>query len=128
MARQGDILGVTGADTVIGTGVVALGSLKSEGDVTVDGMLTGDITAQGDVTLGVNAVVKGDVSGQNVIVAGALDGDVTAAGEAMIRETGRVTGDISAISLAIQSGGLFMGRSRMQLPPKLRPLSDDDKL
>jgi len=71
-----------GADTIIGAGVVAVGNIVSEGDIIVDGTLTGDIKAAGNVTLDMNAVVKGKVSGQNVMVAGALDGNIVAIGEA----------------------------------------------
>lgn len=120
MARQDDVLGVMGADSIIGSGVVAVGNLSSEGDVIIDGTLTGDVKAAGDVTLGANAIVKGKIVGRNVTVAGVLDGNITADGEAVIRETGRVVGDISALSLAITSGGIFLGRSRMEVPPDVR--------
>lgn len=125
MARRGDVLGVTGADTVIGTGVVAKGSLTSDGDIIIDGTVSGNVSATGDVSLGVNAIVKGNIRGQNVTVSGALDGNIAAIGEVTLHETGRITGDISAISLAISSGGIFMGHSRMQLPPKLGPADDN---
>ena len=121
MARKTheDALGVTGAETIIGTGVVVHGNLSSESDIIVDGAVTGSISTGGDVTLGVNAQVKGDLTGTNISVAGALTGNITAGGEATIRETGHVKGDIKSTGLAITSGAVFIGRSIMQAPPRL---------
>jgi cytoskeletal protein CcmA (bactofilin family) len=119
MARRDDVLGVSGAETIIGAGVVAQGSLESEGDIVIDGTFTGNIQARGDVSLGVNAKVKGDINGRSVVVAGTLKGNVVAEGEAAVRETGHLTGDITCLSLGIDHGGVFIGRSKMQAPPTL---------
>jgi cytoskeletal protein CcmA (bactofilin family) len=127
MARRDDVLGVSGAETIIGAGVVVVGDLNSEGDILIDGTFTGKVQAQGDVTLGVNAKVKGDIEARNIVVAGALKGNVVAEGEAAVRETGHVNGDITCISLGINPGGVFVGRSRMQSPPVLEKPSDMDE-
>jgi cytoskeletal protein CcmA (bactofilin family) len=121
MARRthDDALGVAGAETIIGTGVTVRGNLASESDITIDGLLTGDIKTQGDVTVGVNAQIEANIEATNVTVAGSLKGDVTASGEATIRETGQVKGDIRAAGLAIASGGIFIGRSIMKPPVRL---------
>jgi cytoskeletal protein CcmA (bactofilin family) len=76
--------------------------------------LTGDIKTTGDVTLGVNATVKSNIEAHNVTVAGSLDGHITARGEVNIRETGRVRGNVTSAGLAIGSGGIFVGASRLQ--------------
>jgi cytoskeletal protein CcmA (bactofilin family) len=123
MARRDDVLGVTGDETIIGSGVVAQGSLDSEGDIFIDGTFTGGIKAKGDVSLGVNAKVKGDIEARNVSVEGTLNGNILAEGEASIGETAHVSGDISCISLGISHGGVFVGRSKMQAPPSLNKTS-----
>jgi cytoskeletal protein CcmA (bactofilin family) len=120
MARRShdDALGVVGAETVIGAGVVVQGNLESESDVMIDGQLTGNVAATGDITIGVNAKIKGNLKGNNITIAGQLTGDIHALGEASIRETGQVKGDVSAANLAITSGGIFVGRSVMNTTPK----------
>jgi cytoskeletal protein CcmA (bactofilin family) len=126
MARKSheDALGVAGAETVIGTGVTVVGNLASDSDIAIDGNLDGNITAGGNVTVGINANVKGDIEGTNITVAGNLTGNVKATGEASILETGHVKGNIRANSLAINSGGIFNGRSLMEVSS---PLSPDDE-
>jgi len=121
MARKthDDAFGAAGAETMIGAGVTVHGNLSSESDVIIDGQLDGNVTATGDVTIGVNARVKGNVRGLNVIVLGHLKGDVVTTGEASIRETGQIEGDVTSSGLAINSGGIFVGRSRMQSIPSL---------
>jgi cytoskeletal protein CcmA (bactofilin family) len=116
-----DVLGVAGAETVIGTGVSVTGDLTSESDISVDGLLVGSITTSGDVTIGVNANVKGNIAGTNVTIAGTLKGNISATGEARIRETGNLHGDIKSTGLAVSSGGIFIGRSLMTAPPSLKP-------
>jgi cytoskeletal protein CcmA (bactofilin family) len=129
VARRDDVLGVTGADTVIGAGVIVHGNLTSESDVMIDGTLDGDIRTMGDVTIGVNARIKANVHGLNVTVAGELQGNIIAEGEATIRETGRVTGDITAAGLAITSGGIFSGKSivHQQRELDLAPADEEPK-
>jgi cytoskeletal protein CcmA (bactofilin family) len=113
MARRDQILAVSGNETIIGTDITVTGNLKGDGDITVDGILTGDIDSPGNVTIGVNATVKGDVKAGTATVAGQMTGNITAEGEVQIMATGRVQGDIVASTLSIQSGALFMGSTRM---------------
>lgn len=119
MARREDVLGVTGADTVIGAGVVVMGNLNSEGDMVVDGEVTGNIKTLGNLTIGVNALINGHISGADVRVSGSLQGNILAEGEASISETGNVLGDISCNAISIGSGAVFRGRIQMQINPTL---------
>jgi cytoskeletal protein CcmA (bactofilin family) len=121
MARRthDDAFGVAGADTVIGTGVEVHGDLTSESDIIVDGILNGALKAGGNVTLGVNAVVKGNIEATNVTISGQLQGNVVAIDDLTIRETGQLKGDIKVGGLTVLSGAIFIGRSIMQAAPQL---------
>jgi cytoskeletal protein CcmA (bactofilin family) len=121
MARRShdDALGVVGAETIIGSGVVVHGNVTSEADIIIDGTLDGSIKTSGNLTIGVNAHVKANVEATNVTVAGTLNGNIAASGEAAIAESGHVKGDIHSIGLSIASGGVFSGRSIMEAPPRL---------
>jgi cytoskeletal protein CcmA (bactofilin family) len=114
MAKRNDVMAVTGeAETVIGSGVIAKGSLSSESDILVDGSFTGDIKAGGNVTLGVNAVVRGNIKATNVTIGGDLIGNVAATGDTALHQSGRVTGDISTGQLAVAPGALLNGILKM---------------
>ena len=93
----------------------------------VDGTLDGNIKAGGNVSIGVNAIVKGNVEATNVTISGTLHGDVSATGETSLTETGHLKGNISATSLAISSGAVFIGRSIMEAGPQLNRDKPSDK-
>jgi cytoskeletal protein CcmA (bactofilin family) len=114
VARRDDAFGVTGADTIIGAGVIVQGNLASEGDMMVDGDVTGNIKAIGNLTIGVNAIIEGNIAGDNVTVLGALNGSINAESEAAIGETGKVLGDIRCGGLSVGSGAIFQGRVQMR--------------
>jgi cytoskeletal protein CcmA (bactofilin family) len=124
---QDEALGVIGSETVIGAGVVVRGNLSSDSDITIDGNLEGDIKSGGDVTVGINAHITADIAATNVTVAGTVVGNITASGEARIAESGHVKGDIASGGLAINSGGVFIGHSRMEAGPRLTQNTDSDR-
>ena len=113
MARKSDALGVSAAETVIGAGVKLKGTLSADGDMMIDGMVSGSIKSRGNVTVGVNAVIKADIEAANIVILGHVDGNLLANHEASIRETGRVKGNISSSTLAVSPGAIFSGSSTM---------------
>ena len=125
MAKQHHLVAMVGSDTVIGTGVQVEGALGSAGDITVDGHVDGDVTAGGNITIGVNGEVKGNLSGINILVAGHVTGTITSSGETHLTETCKLKGDITTTLIAIDSGANFLGTIHMQEQQRLLP--NDDK-
>lgn len=125
MARAPHLVAMVGSDTVIGTGVEVEGALGSAGDITIDGHVKGDVTAGGNVTIGVNGEVKGNLSGINIVIAGHITGHVVASGETHLTETCELKGDITTQLIAIDSGANFLGTIKMQEQQRLLP--NDDK-
>ena len=101
------------AETVVGTSVKLKGNLKSDGDITVDGSVNGEIKTKGTVTIGPNANIIANVHARNVNISGTVQGNVVATDRLSISESGRVIGDISANILSVSAGALFSGKSTM---------------
>lgn len=101
------------AETIVGTSVKLKGNLKSDGDVFVDGILTGEIRTKGSVVIGPNANIIASIKAKNVSVSGTVQGNIDATDRLNISESGRVLGDISANILAIEPGAVFTGKSQM---------------
>ncbi len=101
------------AETIVGTSVKLKGNLRSEGDITVDGSVNGEIKTKGTVNIGPNAHIIANVQAKNVVIAGTVQGNVVANERLNITESGRVYGDISANILAISAGAIFTGKSTM---------------
>lgn len=102
-------------ETVVGQSVKLKGNLKSQGDIRIAGSLSGEIKTKGNVVISQEAVIRGKVSGQNVNIAGSISGDVEAKEQLEITESGKVFGDIKTNILIIKAGGIFTGRSEMQM-------------
>ena len=113
MARKNDLLGVAAAETVIGAGVKLKGNLAGDGDMMVDGLISGNLKSAGNISVGVNAIVKADIEAVNVAVLGQVDGNIKAAQETRIGETGRVKGNITTGTLAIEAGAIYAGTTVM---------------
>ncbi|MFH0912465.1 MAG: polymer-forming cytoskeletal protein [Patescibacteria group bacterium] len=101
-------------DTLIGKEVVAEGTLRSEGDVQINGRFTGEIESAGDVIVGEQAVVEATIKATNVYVAGEVEGTISAQDKLEILETGRVNGNVNSQALSIEPGGILKGSSEMQ--------------
>lgn len=104
---------VTQLDTVLGDKTHFEGTLKSRGNVRVEGTFLGDITARGRIRVGEEAKVEGDLTGEAVSVSGIVRGNITAR-KACVSQTGRVWGDLTIQTLATEEGGFIQGLIRME--------------
>lgn len=102
-----------GAETIVGTSVKLKGNLKSDGDIIIDGIVTGELKTKGSVVIGENANVVANIKAGNVSISGAVQGNIEAADRLDITQSGRVLGDIAANVLSIAPGAMFSGKSQM---------------
>lgn len=101
------------AETVLSNQIKLEGRLRSTSNIRFDGEMLGDLTTEGDLAVGEQGSVKGNVDGRNVVVGGRIEGNVTATGRLEILATGKVFGDITVASLIIDEGGILRGKSAM---------------
>lgn len=125
MAKQQHLVAMVGSDTVIGTGVRVEGALTALGDITIDGTVDGSVTSEGNVTIGVNGHIRGDVQGVNLIIGGEVRGNLQASGETHLTETCKLLGDVTTQLIAIDTGANFLGTIKMQEQQRL--LADDSE-
>jgi cytoskeletal protein CcmA (bactofilin family) len=100
-------------ETVVGPGTSFVGTLKSDGNIRIDGSVEGDIEILGNLIVGESGRVIATIKAQNVHISGAVKGEVTAVEQLEISPTGKVWGDITTAALHIEPGGLFRGQSAM---------------
>ena len=120
--------GVT--ETIVGTSVKLKGTLKSDGDITIDGSVNGEVKTKGVVNIGSNAQVIANVKANKVIVSGTVQGNIEASERLTITETGRVYGDIVANVLSISAGAVFTGKSNMTekiKQPEIEPVIEKEE-
>jgi cytoskeletal protein CcmA (bactofilin family) len=92
---------------------VVRGDLKSDRGFRIDGRIEGAVESAAAIVIGESGVVSGDVRGSDVIVVGRVEGNIHASGHLDIRASGKVIGDVTATSFRIETGGTFLGTSRM---------------
>jgi cytoskeletal protein CcmA (bactofilin family) len=95
--------------TVVGQTVVLRGSISGEGDIEIHGRVEGDIEVDGEVTLSDGAMVRGDISGRQIVVRGAVAGNLTGENGVRLENGARVVGDVHAATIGIQEGALLRG-------------------
>jgi cytoskeletal protein CcmA (bactofilin family) len=110
-------------ENVLGKSAVVHGDLKADGAFRIDGTVEGSVASKAAVFIGEGGVVRGDVSGSDVVIAGQVTGNVVCTGHLEIVATGRVEGDLDAQSVRIETGGVFRGTSRMAGAPDKSRLS-----
>lgn len=100
-------------ETIVGPTVKIEGDLASEGDIKVDGLVTGKIKTTKNLYIGPMAKIEADVEAQNAILAGVVRGDIKIKEGLLIQETGKIDGNITCERLAIAEGAHFSGSCTM---------------
>jgi cytoskeletal protein CcmA (bactofilin family) len=100
-------------ENVLGKSAHVRGDLKAEGAFRVDGTVEGSVESKSSIVIGESGVVRGDVKGRDVVVAGQVHGNIVCTGHLDIVASGRIEGDVDALSVRIETGGVFRGTSRM---------------
>jgi cytoskeletal protein CcmA (bactofilin family) len=124
MKTKDDFAEFTNPDTIIGEGVAVEGTLKTLGDIQINGAFKGKLVTEGDVVIGEHANVEADISAQNVHIAGCVLGDVSAIHKLEVLETGEIKGNVSSSALVIEAGGVLKGSSKMHETESERPAID----
>ena len=105
---------------ILNSDVELKGTLKFSGEMTFDGKLDGDINSEGSLSLGDNAVIKGNINVNTVVVRGKVNGNVIAREKIEIKSKTELFGDIRAPKLVIEEGVTFVGKSEVN-PNKVSP-------
>lgn len=100
--------GARAAPSIISSNLHIVGNLKTEGEIQVDGIIDGDVTAQA-LTIGSHARISGEVVADEVVVHGQTDGKLTAR-SVKLAKTAKVVGDIVHEVLAIEAGAHIEGQ------------------
>lgn len=100
--------------------IFAYGDIKVTGGVTGDieggnvelegSKVTGNTLGRGDIAVGKDTVISGDVNGQLITVDGKIEGNIIAHKGAHLASTAMVKGSVSASTMSMSSGAVLMGK------------------
>jgi cytoskeletal protein CcmA (bactofilin family) len=105
---------------VLNSDVEVKGTLKFSGELTFDGKVDGDISSEGTLNLGDNAVVKGTIDVGSVVVRGKITGNIVAKDKIELKAKTELFGDVRAAKLVIEEGVTFVGKTEVN-PNKVTP-------
>jgi cytoskeletal protein CcmA (bactofilin family) len=101
------------AINIIGVGTEITGDINTNGDIRIDGFLSGNIITEGKLVVGETGKVKGEVNCKNSEVLGMIEGKVKVKELLTLKSSARIYGDIITKKLSIEPGSLFTGNCNM---------------
>lgn len=98
------------AETVIAPSVRVEGDFVSEGNIRVEGAVTGSVDTKQDLLVGRDAEITASVTARNATISGTLHGDLKVEDQLELTETARIDGDIEAKVLTVAPGATLQGK------------------
>lgn len=104
---------MTTSKNVLSSDVEIKGSIKFSHDLIIDGRIEGEVSSDGALTVGENALIKGEIRTRAVTLFGKVEGNITVAERCELKSNAVLVGDVTAGTLAIEEGATFLGRSQV---------------
>jgi cytoskeletal protein CcmA (bactofilin family) len=112
---------MTTSKNVLANDVEIKGSIKFSHDLIIDGKIEGEVTSDGALTVGENALIKGEIKTRAVTIFGKVEGNITVQERCELKSNAVLVGDVAAGTLAIEEGATFLGRSQVGKGAASRP-------
>lgn len=106
-------------DTLIGKGTTIDGDLRFSGGLHVEGVIKGNLSAEGDdatLILAEHGHIQGEVRVPSMVLNGMIDGDVFASGKVELFEKAKICGDVYYNLLEMAVGAEVNGKLVRQRP------------
>lgn len=102
------------AINIIAQGTQLEGSILTNGDCRIDGVVKGNVTSKAKIIIGRSGKVDGNITCANIDVEGTVNAETLNVTELIfLKETANVVGNISANKIAIEPGAEFSGNCKM---------------
>lgn len=99
--------------TFLGKGAEFEGKLTFHGTVRIDGHVKGEISGDGNLIVGEEAVIEADMRASYIVITGEVRGNIIADQRVDISAPAKVFGNIRAPSVVMDQGALFWGETQM---------------
>ncbi len=100
--------------TIIGPSLTVKGDLVGEGDLVIEGNVSGSIKTRHNLTIGKDAEIKANIEAGNAQIGGKVEGDVVVEEKLELLSTAILNGNINCQQLYIESGAIFNGQCSMK--------------
>lgn len=90
------------------------GTVKSEQDISLDGVIVGDVFCQGAVFVNTHAVIEGNVECSQLSLQGQITGNVCVARQTIMGAEAVIRGTLTTASLEITPGAKIGGGLKLK--------------
>ena len=101
------------AINLLGAGTTIVGDINSNGDIRINGILTGNLTTKGRVIIGETGKIKGEITCKNADILGLVEGKFVVTDLLSLKSTATVIGEVTIGRIAIEPGCRFNGSCKM---------------
>jgi cytoskeletal protein CcmA (bactofilin family) len=114
------MFGKEGADqqaavsTILGNDCKFTGDVDAKGTIRIDGEFDGKIVSSDSVIVGSSGIVKGELHASHAMISGTVEGNIFAKKKVELKAGSRLIGDVESMSLVIEDGVFFEGKSKMR--------------
>ena len=96
-------------NTIIGKGSAISGNLKVNGFIRIDGDIDGSLETDGNVIVGENARIRGDLTAKSVIIGGIIKGNIKASESVKILADAAIIGDVLSRTVQVDGSAIIHG-------------------
>lgn len=111
--QEGMVSAHAGNQTIIAQGVRVEGDFHSDGDVIIDGEVSGSLKTKKALQIGESARIEANVVAASAIVAGEIQGNIHTDDRLELLATSVVNGDIDTGLISVAPGARINGRVTM---------------
>jgi len=112
MAKENNVINPQ-VINLIATGTKITGDIISDGDLRIDGEITGNLDTKGRLVIGSSGKIAGEIRCKSCEIAGTQNGKVFVAELLSLKASSSVSGDIVTGKLSIEPGAYFAGSCTM---------------
>ena len=96
-------------NTIIGKGSAISGNMKVNGFIRIDGDIDGSLETDGNVIVGENARIRGDLTAKSAIIGGIIKGNIKANESIKILADAAVIGDVISRKVQVDGSAIIHG-------------------
>lgn len=100
-------------ETIIGPSVKVEGDFVGEGNVIVEGIVSGNLRTNKNLKVGERSKILANIKATNALISGEINGNISIEGTLELTGTAKVHGDIKAKTIVIAAGAIFNGKCEM---------------
>lgn len=104
---------VENIDSLIGENIKIIGRIEGKGNLRIDGTVEGDIDYDGNIVVGQNGKIFGNVKSKDISLSGAIEGNIDSKTKLVILPTGKLLGDLVVSSFIVHENAVFEGNCKM---------------